>query len=409
MKEKISGILLKCKYELGIFIMLIIHSLIHFRYYNGMPRYFLPQYLVDFSMGINSRLWVGSIVSLLTDHPTENWINWFSRIILLLGLLMTAVVLGRVVRLTKKEERLVLFGFILFFCSGSLTVACFSKYSGLLDIHMYILTIVAVFIVRHKYFRWLVPLLCVAGVFVNYAYTISYFPLVVLTILYLADRDEKKAGNIALFSVTVITVLVVTFYCVFLGKNYMNVTFDELWTIVEQKCGREFEYMDIRYFSLYLFGIDPIRVVDKDVSTAQPLEFIQILSQTLYESTSDHSNITTLVVITVPVVLAFWFIWINCIRSTQSKSRKFVYLCFMLSTLFIPICCLLSTDFIRWIASGIIVQFALCFNMFTLRDEPFEKAAEKLKSFFTENKIVFWVIYIIYSLIWETPLVALAQ
>lgn len=407
MKGKITDILSKCKYELGIFIILMIHSMMNFVFEEGMSKFFVPYYLVDFSMGINSRLWVGSLVNLFTDHPTENWINWFARIILLLGLIITAVLLGKVVRMSKKEMRLILYGFILFFCSGSLTVACFSKYIGVLDIHMYILALVAIVFARNKYLRWLVPLLCVAGVFVNYVFTISYFPMVILAILYFADRDEKKAGNIMLFSITVIIVLALTFYCVFLGKNYMKVTFDELWTIIEQKCGREFEFDVVRYFSLYLFGTDPINAVDKDVANASPLEFLQILSETLYSTTHDYREITTLLIISVPVIVMFWFIWITCIRNTEKKSSKFVYFCFMISVLCIPVCCLLSTDFIRWISAGVMGQFALCFYMFALHDAPFEKAAEKIGAFFKRNKIALVFIFAFYGFINEFQLVTL--
>lgn len=407
MKAKITGILLKCKYELGILIMLLIHSAINFIFEDGMSKFFVPYYLVDFSMGINSRLWVGSIVSLLTDHPTENWINWFARIILFLGLVITAILLGRVVKMAKKEMRIVLYGFILFFCSGSLTTACFSKYIGILDIHMYILALVAIAFVHHKYLRWLVPFLCVAGVFVNYVFTISYFPMIILAILYLADRREKKAGSIILFSMTVIIVLALTYYCVFLGKNYMNITFDELWDIIEKKCGREFEFDVVRYFSLYLFGSDPINAVDKDVANASPIEFVQILSETLYSTTHDYREITTLLIVSVPVIVFFWFIWITCIKNAERKSTKFVYLCCMLSVLFIPVCCLLSTDFIRWISAGVMVQFAMCFYMFAMHDEPFEKAAGIIERFFRRNKVALVFIFAFYGFINEFQLVTL--
>lgn len=397
MKTKALNFANKFKYELGIFVLLCLQALLNFNDLKGISDMFLSHYLVDFSMGKTSRLFVGSIVNILTDNPTEEWLNWFARIVLLLTLILTAAVLGRVVRKTKDEMKLPVYAFLLFFATGSFTMHGFSCFFGMLDVHMFIFAVIAVVFAQNRYLRWLVPVLCVVGVLVNYVFTISYFPIVILVILYLADRHEKKAADIFIFCITVIITLVLTFFFAFEGKNTMTVTFDEMWSIMEQKLGAELSFEQVEYFNLYLFGDDTASSIVGDISQFTPIEFVTTLVKYLYGYEINLSGVLTIALIAVPIMAVFCLIWIMCIRREKKKSRRFVYACFMLSMLFIPVCCLLSTDLIRWISAGVLTQFGLCFYMFYAHDEAFEKTVEKFKKFFTENKIAFIALFVAYA------------
>ena len=84
---------LKIKYELVLFLMLLVQACFNLDFVNGMDRNFLLYYLVDFSMGKTSRLLIGSLVNLLTDNPTKVWINCFAGVVLLLTFIFTSVIL----------------------------------------------------------------------------------------------------------------------------------------------------------------------------------------------------------------------------------------------------------------------------------------------------------------------------
>ncbi len=398
MVEKIKKIGSQWKYEAVIFLVTMIPALLNIDRLSEIHHMFVPYYLYDFSMGINSRVLIGSIVKLLNSHPTEEWITGFALVFLILGMFFTSLALGRVVKNTKQENGLSVFVFILFFVSGAYTISLFSRFFGMLDIHMYIIALIAVVFAGNRYLRWFVPVLCIAGVMVNYVFTISYFVIVLLAMLYYADKNEKKAADIAVFIITVLSVLALTVYCVFSAKDHMFMSYVEALKIMEDKIGHSLTAEENEYALIYLFGKhqETENLYGVDVREVSPLEYLYYFTKFINENRIDTTGFFSLSLVTVPVVIVFWVIWIMCIRNTEKKGTKFVYLCAILSALFIPLCCILSTDYVRWIGAIIICQFAMCFLMFYLKDEAFDKTVTKLREMFSKNKIILIIVYIVY-------------
>lgn len=398
MAGKIKKLVSEWKYEAVIFLMTMITVLINIDELSGIHHMFVMHYLPDFSMGINSRVLIGSLVKLLNPHPTEKWLTGFAIVFLITGMLLTAILLGRVVKKSTSENKVSVWIFILFFVSGAFTLSQFSRFFGMLDIHMYILAIFSAVFAGNKYLRWLVPVLCVAGVLVNYSFAISYFVIVLLAMLYYADKNEKKAGDIAVFVITVLSVLALTFYFVFEAHKHMFMTYEDALEIMKEKIGHTFTQEQEEYILLYLFGSHPEseNLYGFSIEDATPIQFIYYFARFLVENRIGTVGLFSLALVTVPVVIAFWIIWIMCIKNTEKKGTKFVYLCAILSAFLIPLCCLLSTDYTRWIGAIIMCQFAMCFQMFYLRDEAFDKTIGKLRAIFSENKIILIIIYFVY-------------
>lgn len=399
MVNKLKSFALRWKYEAIIFVLTMLPVFFNFNKLSYVHRMYVPYYLYDFSMGFNSRMWVGSLVKILTSHPTEEWIKGFATVMLILGVILTAIVLGKAVKNAAGENRFTMLVFVLFFISGSLTISIFSRFFAMLDIHMYIIALVSVAFSQNKYLRWFVPALCVAGVLVNFVFTISYFPVVILALLYNADKNEKKLWHIVLFILTVVSVLGVTAYTVFAASGNMAVTPEEAIRMMENKIGHSLTAEQNKYAELYLFGQNESAsdLFGKPLSDMTPLEYVSNYFRYFVETSFSMHGIFNLALITLPVVAAFWALWISCIRRAERKSTKFVYSCYILSTLFIPLACLLSTDLVRWVAAGIISQFALCFLMFGLRDSAFEETIRKIRELCSKNKIIPFVLYVLYA------------
>ncbi len=398
MVEKIKALASRWKYEAVIFLMTMVTVFLNLDKLSEIHHMYIPYYLYDFSMGINSRVLVGSFVKLLNSHPTAEWITGFARVFLIFGMLLTAIALGRVVKNTKSESRLSVFVFIVFFISGAHTLSLFSRFFGMLDIHMYILAIISVVFAGNKYLRWFVPVLCVAGVLINYVFVLSYFPFVLLALLYYADKSDNKTAHIVVLIITVISAFALTFYCVFEAKDHMFMTVDEALKAMEEKVGHSFSDEENEYALLYLFGSHPESeaMYGFKIEDISPVQYIYYFIKFINENRIDGSGVFSLTIVTVPAVAVFWAIWIMCIKNAEKKGTKFVYLCCILSSLCIPVCCLLSTDYVRWIGAIIMCQFAMCFLMFYLRDEAFDKTVRKLREMFSKNKIILIVIYMVY-------------
>lgn len=398
MAEKIKKVATQWKYEAVIFLMTMVTVFINIDELSGIHPMFVAHYLPDWTMGINSRILVGSFVKLLNPHPTEEWLTNFCIVFLVLGMMLTAIVLGRVVKKSTSDNTLSVFVFILFFVSGAYSIPQFSRFFGMLDIHMYIIAILSVVFAGNKYLRWFVPVLCVAGVLVNFAFTISYFIIVLLAMLYYADKNEKKAGDIAVFVITVISVVALTLYCVFEAHNHMFMTYEDAVKIIEGKVGHAFSEEQKEYISIYLFGLHPEseKLYGVGIKDATPIQYIYVFVKFLLENRTGTAGRFSLALVAIPVILFFWAIWIMCIKNTEKKSTKFVYICAMLSVLFIPVCCLLSTDYTRWIGAILMCQYAMCFLLFYVGDEAFDKTVGKLRAIFSKNKFILLVIYMVY-------------
>lgn len=398
MKDKALNIISKFKYELSVFLILCIQACVNTGIFQGMDEGYYGYYLADFTMGKTSRLLVGSFVNLLTDKPTVDWINTFATVVLVLVYILTALLIGRVIKSTDPKLRSCVIIFSLFSVSGAFGVYTFSKFFGLLDIYMYLFTVLSVVAVRNKMFRWLIPLFCIGGVLINYVYTIAYFPLIAAVLFYLIFTQEKKAGNITLFTVMCAATVALMFYCAFIGKETATVTFDEMQRIMEQKLGRELTYDHIHYFDYYLYGSHENELrLGVDMSDMTPAEFISALLWYLREEGYNFNGVKAVAVGALPIYAVFYAIWILCIKNASTKPRKFVYLCFMLMPIFAVMCCILSTDMTRWAASGLIVQFGLGIFMFAMKDEPFEKTMLSIKEKLKGKGFVVAVVWAVYA------------
>ncbi len=398
-KAKALDFFAKSKYELVMLAVLCIQALINIDMSYGMAHGFLVYYLADFSMGKTSRLIIGSIVNLLTDNPTLEWINCFAAILLLLIFILTAVLVGKVIKSTDPELQVCVFVISLFFVTGEFSVSTFSKFFGICDVYMYLATVISLVIVQKKMFRWFIPLLCIGGVLINYVYPISYFLPVGLVLLYLVCTQEKKAGNIIILTVSVISVIVLMLYCVFIGNKTATVTFDEMWQIMEQKSDMELEYSAIRYYDYYLFGNNDEgeALMNIEINEANPFEFIYKYLMYMVKHEWNIRIITMLIVATLPMLVLFSMVWIKCIKKSEKKSRKFAYACFMLSNIGMFLCYVTSTDITRWAAAGIINQFLLSLFMFAVKDEPFMSVMSEAKTFLKGKGVFVAIIYIIYA------------
>ena len=402
MKTKVSKIVSYFGYELGIFVLLGIQAFLNREMIINMENDFNSYYLVDFSMGFNSRMLIGSFINLLTDNPTASWLKGFMITVLVLTLLAVSLVIGRIIRCTEKENRNALYVFVLFFVFGTLTMYGFSRYFGLLDIYLFIFALIAVVFATNKYLRWFAPVAALAGVFVYYPFTITYFVAVIGTCFYLAVKEKQSKSNFVIFLITAIVCVGATYFFAFESRDMMKVTFDEMWQIMEQKSGIEFEYIEIRPFDMFFYGNSIDFDLGHEVRDMTPLETLKTVLQITTGQIGEYyvinyDGVISLVSILLVVLAGIVPLWVLCIKNAQTKPQKFVFVCFILAILFIPISCLITTDYSRMAQAGVINQFVFIFVMFFKKDDAFEKTIEQLKSFFRGKEFLLVIYFFIYA------------
>ncbi len=398
MKTKAAKIFSSIKYEFCIFVLLAVQATVNILKWYEVGEYLRLYYLIDFSMGKTSRLLVGSLVKLLNPDPSPKWITGFAIIVVFAVLVFATVLIGKVIRNTAAEQKNQLFAVVIFFVTGIFTFSGFSAFLGVLDIWMFIAALLAIVCSVNKYLRWLVPVFCVAGVLVHNGFAITYFPLIVLFVLYFAATSEKKGADIIIFVLSCIVTVALTLFVTMKGADTVTLTQQELYDALKNRGGHTYEDHGIGYIMFYLLGIPPeyTGVTAEMVAEASLFERFVMMAKQNMSSVSWGYTIAILIMGTA-VLAVFWTIWIKCIKATSDKSRRFVYACFMLSVLVIPIGVLVAYDFIRWYQASIITQFALCLLMFYKKDEPFENAIQQIKEFFSDKKLLLALVFIVYA------------
>ena len=397
MKIKIPPALEKFRYELSAFLLLVIQACMNIDFRNGMDNNFYVYYLADFSMGKTSRLLIGSLINLLTDKPTTVWLNCFAAVVLLLTFILTSLLVGRVIKSTEGKMRTVITVFSLFFVSGAFTFWGFSKFFGILDIYMYLLAVISVIAAHNRIFRWLIPAFCVGGVLINYVFTISYYPIIALVLLYLIATSEKKAGNVIILLLSGGISVALMFYCLIVGKTTATMPFEEMWQIMEDKLGTEISYNAATYYEFYLYGTEENSVsygIDMNASVSN---FIEAFSRYLLESAHNIRDFISVTIGALPVFGVFWYIWGKCFGAAETKLKKFVFFCIIVSPVFTVICCLLSTDITRWAAPGIFTQFILGFVMFAGKDKLFEDTLLSIRAKLKGRSFVVIMLWLVYA------------
>lgn len=397
MKTKVSKIFSCFGYELGIFIVFCVQAFLNREMIINMENDFYSYYLIDYSMGINARMLVGSVVNLLTDNPTAAWLKGFMIAVLVLSMLGVAILIGQVIRHIKEEYKKPLFVFVLFFVFGTFTMYGFSRYFGLLDVHMFIVALVSIICLQNKYLRWFVPLLSVVGVMVYFSYIYAFFIAVIGAAFYYAVNRKEDKSYLIIFLLSAILCVAATAYCAFEAPDHMFVTFEEMWNIMEQKSGIKFEYEELRPFELFYYrsaSDEEMGYSFSNMTTAEMLNLVimAILGQIPEFRTVNYDGIISLVAIFAVIAAGFLTVWILCIKNSETKLQKFVFACFILAMLVIPVSWLISTDYSRMVQTGVLNQFVFVFFMFAAKDKAFEKAIDTLKSFF-KNKEILLVIY----------------
>lgn len=410
MKEKAANVFSKTKYGLCMFVLLLVQAFMNLFYANsnvfypvfeGVGEFNRLYYLVDYSMGKTSRMFVGSLVNLLNKSPSAEWLEGFALVILLIAIVIVSVMFGIVADKTKKEIKPQLLIFAAFFCVGSFTMFPFSRYFGYIDVHMFIAAAVAVFCSFNKYLRWFVPVLCIIGSLIHNVFALMYFPMIALILLYQLITSDKKPLKAVLLVLSVAVSLGLTLYFTTMGYDSMVMSNEEFRELITQKSPDKDIGFGLDFLSFYFYGAIPEGV---DVTTEQLKEmsiFEMFTEMTKFTGTNQTqpSRLVSML-ITVPLILTvFWTMWIKCIKNTDQKPGKFFYLCCILASLTIPILCIVSSDRIRMIQAGVITQFIVAASMFFVKDDAFEKTMKQFREFLSNKKLFIVLSLVLYATI----------
>ncbi|MEE1011322.1 MAG: hypothetical protein U0L11_04720 [Acutalibacteraceae bacterium] len=401
MKTKALNFFSAVKYQLILFVLMAGQAIITMFQSEGVGPHLSIYYLVDLSMIKASRTWVGTLASILTDHPTQEWISKFAVVIVFLMIFIVSVAAGKVIKNVEKEIKPQIFVVALFLITGTFTFYPFYRYLGMVDIHMCIIAVVSLVFLNNKILRWLVPVLCAAGFFVHQVFVITYFPLIVFAALYimLCTKGGKVLKSALFLSVFGVTLAVFVWGVLYGTDTNIFATPEEMIKAVEEKGKITLSEGALINLNMQYFYAPPeeVGLTAEQVNNMSLWElFLGWARYTNVIRAFSPNDILSIFSFVTVVCGFFWAIWIKSMKNTDSKSKRFVFFCFMMSVLGAPLSCIIAPDYIRWCQAIILVQFGFVFFMFSVKDEAFEKTMVQAGEFFKNKKILLVIAFFVY-------------
>ncbi len=331
-------------------------------------------YLGDYSIGLSSRLFVGSIITMFTDVITADTINAFAKTALYISLVLQSLLAAAVIKYGIKNKSIFVLLISLVFIVNPVSVCTYTFYFGTLDLYNYIIFLVctAILIKGKSSYQFAVPVLGIVGLLIHYSFFFAFFPaLFVLGTYRTVNADsgnvKKEAAALGINSVASVGMF---FWLSVFAKRFIRMSSEEMLAYVKSKIDPESVYVFDDYLNYYILDIYKN---EKMPDTATSLaELIKINT----ELTAPGVYIKYLLFISVPLIM-FWGIWAMLIKAEKGKGKLPFIAAAVMPFALVPEL-ILSSDVWRWVGSTMLCQFVVLFAFCLMKvpsvAELFEKA-----------------------------------
>lgn len=326
-------------------------------------------YVGDFSIGLTSRVLIGSILSLFTDNITRQAINIFAKVFLYISFLIQSVITSFVIRKGFSEKNIFMLLLSLIFILSPVTICTYTYYFGVLDLYNYVVFLIAlaVLIKGKGSLQFSVCAFSVLGLLIHYSFFLAFFPaLFVIGLLRTVNSSGKelKKEAVALGLNSVLSVGGF-FYLSVLAKNHLRMNADEMIEYVYSKVNSKNVFIYDDYLKYYIFDIFKGEQMPDTGSSLSELIKINV---TLAKP---GIHLKYLLYLSV-VLIIFWWICGALVRREKGKGKlPFIAACIMPLQIIPEL--ILSSDVGRWIASTMLCMFMVLFAFYLMEVPSFKE------------------------------------
>jgi len=190
------------RYELALFSFFIIEMLTKMPVIDGMDNWSVSQYLLTYRLGFSSRMLIGSIISLFTNKITDTIIYNIATGTSVLLCLFVAIILAHFIKKTNRASNYIKVIVLIFIASpASITYLFNSANFSRFDIYLLLISMAYVLISKTK-FKWAIPLMCIVAMSIHQVFIFTFFPMVIIVLLYNASREKSKIQSTILITTT---------------------------------------------------------------------------------------------------------------------------------------------------------------------------------------------------------------
>lgn len=348
-------------------------------------------YVGDLSIGLSSRLLIGSILSLFTDTVTVESINSFAKVFLYISFILQSVFTAFVIRKGFAERNSFMLLLCAIFIVCPVTVCAYTLFFGVLDLYNYIIFIIAMIIlVKGKSsLQFLIPVLSVIGLLIHYSYFFAFFPPLFVMGLYRTVNSEGKQFKKETAALGINSAVSVGgfFYLTIFAKNFLIMNANEMLEYVHSKTDSSVLIFD-DYLMYYIYDIF------KGTQMTNTSTSLSALININNELRKTNASAKYLLFISLLLVI-FWIICALLVKTEKGKNKlPFIAACVMPLALIPEL--ILSSDTWRWIASTVFCLFFVLFAFYLIKAPALTELFSKMKKTKPAVRIAISVILLAY-------------
>ena len=311
-------------------------------------------YLLDYNFYYGTRIFIGSIYTLLTDRISENVIFAANLAAYLAGVAVLFITLRSCVSSANELKNNTLIAVIPFFLLCPYSVLQFAGWVGAYDIWLCLAMLLCCLMVRNNVAKWFVPAVCVCAVFTHYAFVFSFFPAIVCAQFFMITREnsKRKAGDILSATLTFAATFVSAVWCAFYAPSTAKMSESELFAYMSGRLGSTVG--NWHYITSYYF------------SDSANTDMLGGLMKTINSSQLLRENL----LIFLPFFLFFAAVWTGCIVKSKRKTDRLKFAAFIAALIVSSAVMFFIIEANRWRAAAIVSQIALFYLCLKENDAP---------------------------------------
>ena len=341
----------------------------------GVDNITYAYHLVDYSMGFCTKFFTGAVYNFLFDKIDRQYMNIFETVLIFLVFSFVSYCLSKIICETESaRDRRILFILFLLFLTGPVTFSMFFTEFGMLDVYWLYFAVIFMIFLSNKYYCWLIPLLFMLSVLVHISFSISYFFLFSMMIMYKCSQTDKRFNRVSLLFLLIVSALLTFAAAVYFTTHEsgnLNYSMNEFNLLLEQRnTSGEDVYLKYYDYSLYKFVngyyINERALIDNGPETGFLSLIVKIINSMYNQLAFSVScmdskiirNYSCIFIIVLPLVFFFYKFWAFNFKKSRGLG-KLVFLAAMVQFPVTFICgSAMSPDVLRWMAHAFLIQFA---------------------------------------------------
>ncbi len=342
-------------------------------------------YMLDYNFYFGTRIFIGSILTLLTDHVTYQQI-FAVNIAVYIATILSFTALGiHSIKKAFKEDNTLLLLIVLLFFACPFSMVQYAGWVGTYDIYLCLFAVLCCITADTQKLHWLCPALCVMAIFTHYSFIFAFFPAVLSVQVYLILK--KKSKGLVVSTVTGFAASFISgVYCVFFADSTIKMTRDELISYMRERLGTEPQ--NLGYIDAYYFEKNAMSTLDS-----------------FRENLSNGSFITTFILAFLPVVILLVSLW--CYHITKSQNKQIIArVMFVLSAAAGVLLPILLVEAPRWQAAATLSQFLIFFILVKNKDEILNDWLQKYNKPWVVNCMAAFVLFNLAATVIIKPFIA---